>query len=482
MDENLNLDQEVALYRQRAIVAVQTAFLIGALIVVFFDPGGWPIILAILGSAGLSAMSIWMATHNRPVAAAFVLALQFLVLPTYLALTALGTYDSAMLIYPAGMIAMAVVTKPRPTAAFASLCMACVSAVALSTYNNWIGNKSFADFIANNPVDIVAAMVIVGFAGVVSTYVSVILTGVLRKLADHQATLEHNIFLRTRELADSNDELRLAVLNLDQARAELVRGEKLAGLGSLVAGVSHELNTPIGNSAVAASALLHHVAEFRQQVEGGTLRKSDLQVFLSRCGEGADLIVSSTQRAAELVASFKQVAVDQTSDRRREFDLAETVQDVLRSMRPSFKGHDWKIVCDIPQGIHCDGYPGPLGQVIANLVQNAVLHGFSDRMQGTLQVKAALLDNERVLLTVADDGHGIPAESLTKIFDPFFTTRLGQGGSGLGLTIVHNLATVMLGGQIDAASTVGEGTCFTLRFPRSAPKRLGIDEPINGTT
>ncbi|MEI8158422.1 MAG: hypothetical protein WCH60_16270, partial [Burkholderiales bacterium] len=140
MDENLNLDQEVALYRQRAIVAVQTAFLIGALIVVFFDPGGWPIILAILGSAGLSAMSIWMATHNRPVAAAFVLALQFLVLPTYLALTALGTYDSAMLIYPAGMIAMAVVTKPRPTAAFASLCMACVSAVALSTYNNWIGN------------------------------------------------------------------------------------------------------------------------------------------------------------------------------------------------------------------------------------------------------------------------------------------------------------------------------------------------------
>lgn len=475
MDENLNLDREVAVYRQRAVVAVQSAFLIAALIVVVVDPGDWTVGLAIFSSALLSAWSIWMATHQRPGAAAGILALQFLALPTYLALTAVGTYDPAMLIYPAGMIAMSVVTKPRPTAAFALAAMVCAGFVALATYNSWIGNKAFAGLVAQSPVDILAAVVIVGFAGVVSIYVSVILTGVLRKLADHQAALERNIFLRTRELAVSNDELRQAVLHLDQARVELVRGEKLAGLGSLVAGVSHELNTPIGNSAVAASALLHHVNEFRRQVEEGTLRKSDLQVFLSRCGEGAELIVSSTQRAAELVASFKQVAVDQTSDRRRDFDLAETVQDVLRSMRPSFKGRDWVIACDIPAGIRCDGYPGPLGQVIANLVQNAVLHGFRDRSRGRVQVTAQLLDGERVQLAVADDGYGIPAESLTRIFDPFFTTRLGQGGSGLGLTIVHNLITVMLGGRIEVQSTVGQGTCFTLSFPRSAPRQGASD-------
>ena len=475
MDENLNLDQEVAVYRRRAVVAVQTAFLIAALIVVFFDPGGWPVILAILVSAALSALSIWMTLHSRPVAAAFILALQFLALPTYLAFTAIGTYDPAMLIYPAGMIAMSVVAKPRPTAAFAALSMVCISFIALATYYNWIGNPLLTDLIAQNPADILAAVVIVGFSGVVSTYVSIILTGVLRKLADHQAALERNIFVRTRELADSNDDLRQAVLNLDQARVELVRGEKLAGLGSLVAGVAHELNTPIGNSAVTASALLHHVNEFRKQVEGGTLRKSDLQVFLNQCAEGADLIVSSTQRAAELVASFKQVAVDQTSDRRRDFDLNDTVQDVLRSMRPSFKGSDWVIECDVPSGIHCDGYPGPLGQVITNLVQNAVVHGFHGRSRGTLQVKLVSFDSNRVQLTVADDGHGIPTGSLSKIFDPFFTARLGQGGSGLGLTIVHNLVTVMLGGRIEVASTVGQGTCFTLSFPRAAPVQPGID-------
>jgi signal transduction histidine kinase len=269
--------------------------------------------------------------------------------------------------------------------------------------------------------------------------------------------------------------LRLAVNKLDQARVELVRGEKLAGLGSLVAGVSHELNTPIGNTAVAASTLAHHVNAFHQQVDAGNLRKSDLQVFLTRCAEGAELIVSSSQRAAELVASFKQVAVDQTSDRRRTFALDEVIKDVLRSMRPSFKGRDWTIDRDIAQGILCDGYPGPLGQVISNLVQNAVFHGFRDRTSGSIQIAARLQDGAQVQITVRDDGHGIPPEALKKIFDPFFTTRLGQGGSGLGLTIVHNLVTVMLGGRIEVESAVGQGTCFTLTLPLTVPQTVSSD-------
>lgn len=474
---NLDLDKAVSHYRRRAVIAIQIAFLIGAFALLGFVTGSAPVMASIAASGVLSAISIGLARRSKLAPAAVILGAQFLVLPTYLAYIGLGTFDSVILIYPAGMMSISVVGRPRQTAVFAILTMCCVAFVAVCTLNSWIGNPVMRNVIAENPVDIVATLVIVAFAGIVATYVSIILTGLLHALASHQATLEQQILRRTRDLAASNDELRLAVKNLDQARVELVRGEKLAGLGSLVAGVSHELNTPIGNSAVAASALLHHVNAFRQQIDAGNLRKSDMQVFLNRCTEGAELIVSSSHRAADLVASFKQVAVDQTSDRRRAFELDEVVKDVLRSMRPSFKGRDWKIECVIPPGISCDGYPGPLGQVITNLVQNAVFHGFRDRASGHVHIASALVDPDQVQITVRDDGHGIPAEALGKIFDPFFTTRLGQGGSGLGLTIVHNLVTTVLCGRIDVVSTVGQGTCFTLTLPLVAPQtRPGAPE------
>ncbi|MDZ7939216.1 MAG: HAMP domain-containing sensor histidine kinase, partial [Rhodoferax sp.] len=271
------------------------------------------------------------------------------------------------------------------------------------------------------------------------------------------------------DLERSNSELMLAVERLDGARAELVRGEKLAGLGSLVAGVAHELNTPIGNIAVVATTLSAHVNEFQQMVQAGTLKKSDLQRFLEICVEGVGMLVSTNQRAVDLVASFKQVAVDQTSERRRTFDLELTLSDLLRSIRPSFKGDDWHIESQVEADIALDSYPGPLGQVISNLVQNAIRHGFADRTEGTVKVLAHRLGNDQVEIQVQDDGAGISAQNLKKIFDPFFTTRLGQGGSGLGLTIVHNLVTSTLGGQVEVTSVEGVGTTFTLRLPLSAP-------------
>ncbi|MBC7916989.1 MAG: hypothetical protein H7Y28_04175 [Rhodoferax sp.] len=473
-DANLNLDNAVHGYRRRAIIAIQIAFLIGAIALFAFITGTWKVVLCVVASGLLSSISIGLALREKISAAALILGAQFLVLPTYLAYIGLGTFDSVVLIYPAGMMAISVVGKPRQTAIFAMVTMLCVTFVGLATLNNWIGNTILAPLVADNPVDIVTTLIVVAFAGIVATYVSVILTGLLRALADHQATLEERILRRTRDLAASNDELRLAVKDLDQARVELVRGEKLAGLGSLVAGVSHELNTPIGNTAVAASTMLHHVTAFRQQIDTGNLRKSDMLVFLNRCAEGAELMVSSSHRAADLVASFKQVAVDQASDRRRKFELDEVVNDVLRSMRPSFKGREWTIVCDIPRGIQCDGYPGPLGQVMTNLVQNSVFHGFRDRTHGHIQIASALVDDGQVQITVRDDGHGISPDALGRIFDPFFTTRLGQGGSGLGLTIVHNLVTTVLGGRIDVTSVAGQGTRFTLTIPLVAPQiKLG---------
>jgi signal transduction histidine kinase len=479
LNPNLELGHEVAAYRRRAIAAVQLAFVVGGLAVLTFESGAWPVKAGILTGICFSAISLVLALKQHLGPATFILSVELLVLPTYLALRAMGTYDAAVLLYPAGMMSMAVVTPPRQTAVFALMTMLCVGAVALATNQHWIGNQSLSAITTANPTDVYAVLVIVAFAAFVAVYVSVILTGVLRKLSEHQAALEHNIAVRTQELAASNEDLRLAVRHLDGARTELVRGEKLAGLGSLVAGVAHELNTPIGNSAVTASTLLHDVGEVRNRIESGTLRKSDLNAFIARCDEGAQLLVNSTHRASELVRSFKQVAVDQTSDRRREFDLGQTVQELLRSMRPSFKIHAGLVIeCHIAQGIQCNGYPGPLGQVITNLVQNAIFHGLADRAQGRVQLDAKMLDAYTVQLTIEDDGRGIEAGVLGKIYDPFFTTRLGQGGSGLGLTIVHNLVTAVLGGRIDVSSTVGQGSRFTLTLPVTAPEQRETRHPI----
>lgn len=469
MDDNLNLNEVVAHYRQRAVIAIQAAVLIGALIVLLIISADWKIELSILLCALFSAISAWLASRGKTAIAGMILGAQFLILPTYLSLAGLGTFDSAFLLFPAGMMAISLVGKPSQTATFSLLTLLCAGLVAFATYKNWIGNKAFFGLILDNPVDIVTALTIVAFGCLVATYVSVILTGLLHKLADHQASLENKIRHRTRDLASSNDELRFAINNLDKARAELVRGEKLAGLGSLVAGVSHELNTPIGNAAVAASTLLEIVSSFKKQADAGNLRKTDLTSFLNRCTEGAELIMSSTHRARDLVSSFKQVAVDQTSDRRRVFKLDEVINDVLRTMRPGFKGHDWVIDCELTPDIECDGYPGPLGQAITNLIQNAVLHGFSDRLHGRIKISAQLFAGDQVQVIFSDDGKGIAEESIDKIFDPFFTTRLGQGGSGLGLTIVHNLVTATLCGRIGVASTLGKGTQFTLTFPLTAP-------------
>lgn len=475
MDDHLNLNVLVARYRQRAVIAIQTAFLIGAVIIFFLITARAEIRFSIIFDALLSAGSIWLAWRGKTAIAGMILGAQFLILPTYLAIAGLGTFDAAVLLFPAGLMAISLVGKPHQTAIFSFLTLLCAGAISLATYKNWVGNKVLFGIVSDNPSDIIATLVILGFGCAVATYVSVILTGVLHKLADHQANLEEQISRRTRDLAASNDELRLAIDNLDKARIELVRGEKLAGLGSLVAGVAHELNTPIGNAAVTASTILDLVSSFKKQAETGGLRKADLHSFLSRCTEGAELIVSSTQRASDLVSSFKQVAVDQTSDRRRSFKLDEVINDVLRTMRPGFKGHDWIIECDVAPDICCDGYPGPLGQVITNLIQNAVLHGFSERTHGRIHISAQVLAGDQVQVVVSDDGKGIAAESLGKIFDPFFTTRLGQGGSGLGLTIVHNLVTVMLRGRIAVESTLGQGTQFTLSFPLISPQAPGLE-------
>jgi PAS domain S-box-containing protein len=283
------------------------------------------------------------------------------------------------------------------------------------------------------------------------------------------ASLEQRVEDRTRALDQSHHELIAAMDSLQLAQEELVQSEKLASLGSMVAGVAHELNTPLGNAMVTASTMSADVKTMRTTLVQGSIRKSELDSFMHRMSEGVDLTQRSVARAVALVSSFKQVAVDQASERRREFDLAQVVHEVMDTLRPSIKRNGITLEVEISSGIQLESFPGPLGQVLMNLVTNAVTHAFDGRNGGRILVSAAMTGLSELALTVQDDGAGIAQHHLGQIFDPFFTTRLGQGGSGLGLSISHRIVTKVLGGQIAVSSAVGQGARFELSLPINAP-------------
>ncbi len=281
--------------------------------------------------------------------------------------------------------------------------------------------------------------------------------------------LESRVAERTHDLAASNAELSATVEQLRRAQVELVRSERLASLGSLVAGVAHELNTPLGSALLVATTLGDGIEELRRKLESGELKRSTLDTFLEQQAEAQALIVRNARRAAELIGRFKQVAVDQTSEQRRRFDLAEVVDEIIGTLQPRLRKTPHHVVVDIAPGITMDSFPGPLGQVVTNLVMNALLHGLGDR-PGHVRVVAEGRNGEHVALSVSDDGVGIPPEHLSRIFDPFFTTKLGEGGSGLGLHIVYSLVQRSLGGRIDVESIPGGGARFTVVIPTIAPR------------
>jgi PAS domain S-box-containing protein len=275
------------------------------------------------------------------------------------------------------------------------------------------------------------------------------------------ASLEQRVALRTQELSS-------ALERLTAAQTELVRTEKMAALGSLVAGVAHELNTPIGNSLTVASTLQDQSKAFVNDMTKG-LTRSRLDEYVATTREGAGILMRGLRHAADLVSSFKQVAVDQTSVNRRKFDLRETVQEILLTMGPAIRKTHHTVECTIEKGINLESFPGPLGQVVTNLVNNGLLHAFDGETRGKITIAAKLHGPDRVEITVQDNGCGIPVSNLSRVFDPFFTTKLGKGGSGLGLHIVYNLVHEALGGTIFVANTVGSGACFTVLIPLTAP-------------
>ncbi len=289
------------------------------------------------------------------------------------------------------------------------------------------------------------------------------------EILELNSTLEERVIERTEELQQANQELENTLDTLNMAQEELVRSEKLAALGSLVAGIAHEINTPIGNSLMVASTLIDRTRALAGSYSTG-LKRSTLERYIDDARKAGEILERNLYRAADLVASFKQVAVDQTSSQRRKFSLAEVVSAIMLTLSPAIRKTAFTVDQNIPEGLMMDSYPGPLEQVVTNLVNNALLHGFEGRDTGIVSIDAQPAADGWLELTIQDNGIGIPPANINRVFDPFFTTRLGAGGSGLGLPIMHNIVTSVLGGKVRMQSEVNVGTIFTLALPLVAPQ------------
>ena len=262
-----------------------------------------------------------------------------------------------------------------------------------------------------------------------------------------------------------------AEANKKRAEQKLFENERFASLGTLVAGISHELSTPIGNAVMVASKLAQSTKRLDSGIETGRIKRSSLEDFNNEMREGTAILLRSLERAGEIITSFKKVAIDQTSEQRRSFSLSELVNEVFRNLQHQFKNTNIQLLStDIPD-IILDSFPGPLGQAMMNIIVNAKLHAFDEDTSGQIIVSAKEIDDgNKVEITIRDTGVGIPRNRLIHIFEPFYTTRLGRGGSGLGLSVVYNIVTATLGGKVHAKSTVGLGTSLVIRIPVKAPE------------
>jgi signal transduction histidine kinase len=273
---------------------------------------------------------------------------------------------------------------------------------------------------------------------------------------------------KNQALNAANQELKTILDTLNTTQKQLVQSEKMASLGGLVAGVSHEINTPVGVAVTAASFLENSANTFRDLFKNGQMKKSDLEKFVSIVDESAKMLLGNLQRAADLIQSFKRVAVDQTTNDISRIDLKQYLDEVILSLRPQFKNRPIDVTIRCQENITLEVPAGPLSQVFSNLLNNALLHAFDADDSGSITVTCRLLEDGRTEMRFKDTGKGIPPEVLPKIFDPFFTTKRGHGGTGLGLHILFNIVTQQLLGTVEVTSQPGAGTEFVVMLPASA--------------
>ncbi|NOV02992.1 sensor histidine kinase [Paenibacillus planticolens] len=272
-------------------------------------------------------------------------------------------------------------------------------------------------------------------------------------------------------LEERYQELQYALNTLQITQDQLVQSEKMGALGNLVAGVSHEINTPIGIGVTAISYLDQKTKDFRNLYETGKMKKSDLEQFLSVIGETNAMVQSNLERASSLVRSFKQISVDQSVEVKRTFQLREYLEGIVASLKPSLKKTRLRVDVYCDERLNLYTYPGALSQIITNLVMNSLNHAYAPEEEGSLCLRVTE-QQDHILLAYSDDGKGMTQTVLDQIFDPFFTTSRGKGGTGLGMNIAYNLVTQSLNATIQCFSTLGQGSLFIITIPKEEESEL----------
>jgi two-component system NtrC family sensor kinase len=260
------------------------------------------------------------------------------------------------------------------------------------------------------------------------------------------------------------NELEQAMKTIKQTQKQLVESEKMVALGNLVAGVSHEINTPIGIGVTAVSYMDEKTRAFQALFLENKMKKSDLDDYLRTVRETTGMIQTNLQRASELIKSFKQVAVDRSAQTKRKFMIKSYIQEVLVSLQPNIKKTKHQVIVHGEEDIQLYNDPGAISQVVTNLIMNSILHAYSNTDEGTINIEIIRHLNE-LTIQYSDDGKGMPQEVMDQIFNPFFTTNRSGGGTGLGMHIVYNLVTQSLAGTIRCESTIGLGTRFIIQIP-----------------
>lgn len=285
--------------------------------------------------------------------------------------------------------------------------------------------------------------------------------------------LEHLVEERTEQYVKANKSLQESLENLKMTQHQLVQSEKMASLGSLVAGVAHEINTPLGVGVTAASFLEDKTRQFTVSFNNNTVNNDSLNKYLDIAIEASSMISNNLNRAADLINSFKQVAVDRSSEKRRKFNFYENIEELITSLNPRLKRTRHTININCPRNLIIDNYPGVFSQIFTNLIMNSIIHGFESVEKGIINLEVTETNNGKLTICYSDNGKGMDETVLHKIYDPFFTTKRNkEGGTGLGMHIVYNLVAQTLGGGIECSSTLGKGSEFTIRTPYSPPSQI----------
>lgn len=340
-------------------------------------------------------------------------------------------------------------------AAFGVFILACGASHVLEIWTIW------------NP-----AYWLAGFIKALAAVASIVTAVLLVKLVPAALRIpsQRQLTLLNEQLLASNAELQQANRHLAQTHEQLLQSEKMAALGGLVAGIAHEINTPVGIVVTSASVLTRDTKILRLAYQNG-LSEEELEDYLRTAEQSALLIEANATRAADLIQSFKQVAVDQTAGEQRQINLRDYLGETLTSLTPSLKKAATMVQVSGADDLVITTYPGALAQILTNLVLNSLIHGFDNRAAGQIHINV-VARNDHIVLCYADNGKGIPPELRSKVFEPFFTTRRDQGGSGLGLHILYNLVTRTLGGSVRLDAAADGGVLFVIEFPNLAAQPM----------